>query len=465
LASTAQVRIFAAVIAGLLPAAVLLAILCATGVVAPWLALLVIAAGLGGGYLFAAAIARGFERHAERLDAIAAALEARRPPPHLLEGGDDAMSRAEHRLLDATDAIVDEIDSLAEQRNESEAILRSMTEAVVVVGRRGEVVMLNGAARRMFALESETDHRGRDFVELCRDPRLQDFVSRATRAENGEAASAEFQIQNPAARHLSASAAPVRISQGAARVFVFHDITQLKAYETVRQDFISNLTHELRTPLSALYGYSETLIHGVEDKETQLRFIGIIDRQARRLARLLDDLISLSDLERGATPLHLEPLDPRTVIAEAADLMREQANREGVVLQVDCPADLPRLAGDRDRLHQVMVNLLDNAIKYTPRDGRVIVSARAASVNEAGAAPAITLTVADTGEGIPERDLPRLTERFYRVDRARSRELGGTGLGLAIVKHIVQLHRGALKFESKLGIGTTVTITLPAPRD
>jgi len=134
-----------------------------------------------------------------------------------------------------------------------------------------------------------------------------------------------------------------------------------------------------------------------------------------------------------------------------------------VFLEVQCPEGLPRLLGDHDRLHQVMVNLLDNAIKYTPRGGHVTASARLAALNGSGSAtPAVALVVADTGEGIPERDIPRLTERFYRVDRARSRELGGTGLGLAIVKHIVQLHHGSLKIESRLGVGTTVTVTIPA---
>ncbi|MGH7778590.1 MAG: sensor histidine kinase [Candidatus Binataceae bacterium] len=465
MASFPKRRIFAAVCAGLLPAAATLAVLTAMGAASPWLALGAIAIGLGAGYLLANAVGRGFENHAERLEAIAAALEARTPPPHLLQGGNDAMGRAEHRLLDATDAVVDEIDSLAEQRDEFAAILRSMTEAVVVAGQRGEVVLLNGAARRMFALGTETDYRGRDFVELCRDPRLQEFVARAAGSASAESGSEEFLIQNPAVRYVSASAAPVRTSQGAARVFVFHDITQLKSYETVRQDFILNLTHELRTPLSALYGYAETLVQGVEDKQTQTRFLGIIDRQARRLARLLDDLISLSDLERGVSPLNLEELEPVAAITEAVELMRESARREGVSLEIDCPADLPRIAGDRDRLHQVMVNLLDNAIKYTPRGGHVTVSARPASLNGAAAERAVVLMVADTGEGIPERDVPRLTERFYRVDRARSRELGGTGLGLAIVKHIVQLHRGTLRIESKLGVGTSVTVTIPEARN
>jgi two-component system phosphate regulon sensor histidine kinase PhoR len=282
---------------------------------------------------------------------------------------------------------------------------------------------------------------------------------------------AELAIQHPAPRNLEVSAAPVRFADGAAaaRVFVFHDITRLKSFETARSDFIANLTHELRTPLTALYGYAETLQKGVDDPAAAQRFLGIIERQSRRLARLIDDLISLSDLERGLTPLKIEPLPPGRVIEEASELMREQARRAGIAFEVRAPKDLPEIAADRDRLQQVLLNLLDNAIKYTPRGGNVTIEARSAT----GAAPAnggalkrpgVEFVVADTGEGIPAADIPRLTERFYRVDRARSRELGGTGLGLAIVKHIIQLHHGAIKIESRLREGTTVTVWLPLAR-
>jgi len=373
------------------------------------------------------------------------------------------MGRAEHHLLDAADAVVNDFDSLTEQRDEFAAILRSMTEAVVVTGARGEVILLNGAARRIFALGADTDYRARPFVELCRDPRLQEFVGRSMQSADNSVMNAGIMIQNPAPLHISASAAQIRTSRGAAWVFVFHDVTQLKSYETLRADFISNLTHELRTPLSALYGYAETLIRGVDDRETSMRFLGIIERQARRLARLLDDLVSLSDLERGLTPLKVEQLEPSRVLTEAAELMQETAGRHGLRLEVKCPTGLPKVVGDRDRLHQVMLNLIDNAIKYTPREGRVTVEAHAASsANGSTPTPGVALVVADTGEGIPAADIPRLTERFYRVDRARSRELGGTGLGLAIVKHIVQLHHGALRIESKVREGTTVTVWIPA---
>jgi two-component system, OmpR family, phosphate regulon sensor histidine kinase PhoR len=463
LASAPTFRFVTAAVLGILPAAVLLIVLGAQGAVSFFLVGVVIAVGFAGGLVFAIALGGAWRRRAERLDAVASALEGRRMPSHVLPDDRDPMGRAEHRLLGAADKVIDEFESLTEQRDELEAILRSMTEAVVVTGQRGEVILLNGAARKMFALEAETDYRGRPLIELCRDPRLQNFAEISMRSMQDGVNTAEIAIQIPAPLHISASAVLIRTPRGPAFVLVFHDVTRLKSYETLRADFISNLTHELRTPLSALYGYAETLTRGVDDPETVSRFLGIIERQARRLARLLDDLVSLSDLERGLTPLKLEPLEARRVIEEAVELMQESASRRGIRLEVKYADAIPRLLGDRDRLHQVMLNLIDNAIKYTPREGSVTAEARAMpGINGALERPGVALIVSDTGEGIPAADIPRLTERFYRVDRARSRELGGTGLGLAIVKHILQLHHGALKIESRVREGTTVTVWIPA---
>ena len=465
-----MLRLATVVVASEAPAAVGLVALCLKGKVAPGWAALAISGGLLAGIAAAAGFSRMLTGRAERLEAVADALDHRQLPSRLLPDEGDAMSRAERRMLDAADTVVTTLRSLDQQREEFEAILRGMIEAVVVTGVRGEVVMMNGAARNVFGLLPETDYRNRDFIELCRDPRLQEFVGRATASKSGEVLTAEFALQQPPARHLQVSAAPVRRTDGAAaRVLVFHDVTRLKSYETSRADFVANLTHELRTPLAAICGYAETLSQGVDDRETERRFISIIERQSRRLARLIDDLVSLSDLERGLSPLKIGALEPSQVAEEAAELMRETARRNGVELEVRRIADLPLVLGDHDRITQVMVNLLDNALKYTPRGGTVKLEARAATAPAANGAapmgaagPGVEFIVADTGEGIPAADVPRLTERFYRVDRARSRELGGTGLGLAIVKHILQLHQGSLKIESRLREGTTVTVWLPA---
>jgi two-component system phosphate regulon sensor histidine kinase PhoR len=435
----------------------------ATGMFSPVWALVSIVVGAIAGSLSAWAISNSIVGRAERIEALAAALRAHRQPPHVLPDDSDVMGRAERSLLQSTDAVIAEIGALTEQRDELGAILRSMTEAVVVTGTRGEVILLNGQARKTFGLSAEANYQGRDFVELCRDPRLQEFVASSTGSANGEITAVEVRIQNPSPRYLAVSAAPVKrgSERGSAWLFVFHDITQLKTYETMRADFVANLTHEIRTPLSALYGYAETLQDGVEDPETAKRFLAIIEKQAKRLARLVDDLLSLSNLERGLAPLKLEEIAPRSILEDAAELMREQAERGGISLTLEAPSELPSIRADRDKMHQVFLNLIDNGIKYTPRGGKVSLQARLANHPGGNGAAAIEMIVADTGEGIPASDIPRLTERFYRVDRARSRELGGTGLGLAIVKHIVQLHHGVLGIESRVGEGTTVTVSLP----
>ncbi len=452
-------RLTAGIALGIVPPVVLLAVVEATGSVPMLWVGAAVALSVLGGLIAVRSAARNTANCVHGLDAMTRALESHRTPGYLVLEG--PIGDAQRRLLAVAEAMMGELAELAGRRDELEAVLRSMREAVVVTGNRGEVVLLNGAAREMFALSPELDYRGRNFVELCRDPRLQEFVARSTATTDSQVMTTEFAITHPKPGHLRVNAAPVRAAKGAAaRVLVFSDISDLKAYESVRADFVANLTHEVRTPLSALCGYAETLLDGVDDSETQRRFLGIIERQSRRLARLVDDLLTLSDLERGLTPPRFEPVEPLRLLDETAELMREAADRQGVALSVDAAADLPNMRADRDRLQQLMLNLLDNAIKYTPRDGRVTATARLAAAE--GAVPAsIELAVSDTGEGIPAAHIPRLTERFYRVDRARSRELGGTGLGLAIVKHIVQLHQGRLKIDSRVREGTTVRVFIP----
>jgi two-component system phosphate regulon sensor histidine kinase PhoR len=421
------------------------------------------ALGLFLGLAAATKIRRAINRRTENLESIARSIERGVAPAYIAPDPASLDDTAQRRLVQAASSVLTEVRSLREQRDEFEAILRSMTEAVVVTGTRGEVVMLNQAAREMFALSVDADYGKRLFVELCRDPRLQEFVAATTTVAREEIRSAELGIQNPTPRYLRISATPIKTGRGgpAAHVLVFYDLTQLKSYQSLRADFISNLTHELRTPLSALCGYAETLIRGVDDSQTQLRFLGIIERQSKRLASLIDDLLSLSDLERGLTALNFADVEPKRLLDETGELMQPAARQREIAINVCAEYELPAVLGDRDRLQQVLINLIDNAIKYTPRGGAITLSAAQSQIANGDARGAVDLIVADTGEGIPAAHIPRLTERFYRVDRARSRELGGTGLGLAIVKHIVQLHQGRLKIESRVREGTTVTVSLP----
>jgi two-component system, OmpR family, phosphate regulon sensor histidine kinase PhoR len=459
-------RLAAAVLLSILPPAVLLAVLAAKGGVSFALLAVVLGVGLAGGIVASAMVVRVLIDRRQSLEGAADELEDRHRPIRLVRG-DHLVGQAEQRLVAAADTLVRDVETLAEQREELEVILRSMSEGVVVTDAAGEVMLINSAAREMLELGNGVDYRGRRLVELCRDPAIQQLVASSMEARDAMPESIELSIQKAGPlrrlRVTAGAVGPSRLTR-AAWVLVFYDVTQLKAYEGLRSEFIANLTHEIRTPLSAVCGYAETLLTGVEDADTQRRFLSIIERQSRRLARLVDDLVSLSDLERGLIPLRVQELDARRLIDEAVELVHDQAEHQGVEVEIQCPAAIGPLTGDHDRLYQVLINLLDNAIKYTPRGGRITVSARAPGVEEVGDKPVVELAVADTGEGIPAQHIPRLTERFYRVDRARSRELGGTGLGLAIVKHIVQLHQGEMHIESRLREGTTVRVRLPIPQ-
>ncbi len=336
-------------------------------------------------------------------------------------------------------------------------IIGAMVEGLVVISPAGDVVLMNRRAEEIFGLADTNDYRGRLLVELCRDPELQALVHEAITTGAGVSLR-EITLAGTARRHLAVSMAP--IGDGQAFVLVFHDISEIKRLEAMRRDFVANVSHELRTPLTAIRGYAETLLGGALDDPTRARqFLGVIDRHSERLSRLIDDLLTLSDLELGKSPLKKEAIALESLVDEVLEVLREKAERGGVTFVKQLPGDLPLLLADGDRLQQVLINLADNAVKYTPAGGTVTIGAQ---LSPNGAVPSVDVTVTDTGAGIPAEELPRLTERFYRVDKARSRELGGTGLGLAIVKHIVQALGGKLHITSTLNVGTTVRFSVPS---
>jgi two-component system phosphate regulon sensor histidine kinase PhoR len=237
-----------------------------------------------------------------------------------------------------------------------------------------------------------------------------------------------------------------------------HEHAELEKLERVRKDFVINVSHELRTPLASIQGYTETLLEGaIHDPEHNVRFLSIIRQNAERLGRLIGDLMTLSRLELKTTKLHFASYYLNGLLGDCVDSMRPMADKKQVSLHLELPGDRAEVFCDSESVHQVMGNLLDNALKYTPEGGSVTVAAK-----EPGGDPAmVEIAVRDTGSGIPAEDLPRLFERFYRVDKARSRELGGTGLGLAIVKHLVRAHGGTVRVESEPGKGCTFAFTLP----
>jgi two-component system phosphate regulon sensor histidine kinase PhoR len=389
----------------------------------------------------------GFSRAVAAGDLAAHLSVTRRDELGELEASLDEMGRQLRMWLKGMQAESDKV----------RGILGAMVEGVVVISATGDVILMNRRAEEIFALAPDTGYHGRPLIETCRDPELQELL-RETVTTGVQVSLREITLAGEAKRSLAVSVAPLADDIGF--VLVFHDITAIKRLEAMRRDFVANVSHELRTPLTAIRGYAETLLSGALDDPVRARtFLGVIDRHSERLSRLIDDLLTLSDLELGTSPVKREAVLLEALVDEVFEILGERAERGKVTLVKGLPPGLPLLLGDSDRLQQVLINLADNAVKYTPAGGTVTISAQVVSNGEA---PSVEVCVNDTGGGIPTDELPRLTERFYRVDKARSRELGGTGLGLAIVKHIVQAHGGKLSIASTVHVGTSVRFSVPS---
>ena len=341
----------------------------------------------------------------------------------------------------------------------AEAVISAVPDPLILIDRQRRIVRANAAAAEFIESIAEP----RDLAGALRNPML---LAAADAVLAGEASrSVEFVISVPVERVLRANFARLGDGpdggpalDGAVAVLTLHDVTSLKRSEQMRADFIANAGHELKTPLASLVGFIETLIGPArEDAEARERFLGIMREQAGRMTRLVDDLLSLSRIELNE---HLAPTGAvalAPLVEEVARGFELRAEERGIRVVRALPPELPAVQGERDELAQIFQNLLDNAIKYGRPNSEVRVTGR---LGDGAATGLVGIAVADQGEGIATEHLPRLTERFYRVDRARSRELGGTGLGLAIVKHIVNRHRGRLEIASRLGHGSTFTVWL-----
>lgn len=337
------------------------------------------------------------------------------------------------------------IRTLTDERNRSAAILGSMIEGVAVVGADERILYCNGAFEQILELPIGSS-QGRKLVEALRQVELVAAVRQVL--PGGEEVTGEVEVGTVRPRSFSVTAAPVHAAGLSSAVLVLHDISELRRLERVRQDFVANVSHEFKTPLTAIQGFAETLLGGaLDDQANRKRFVEIIREHAVRLARLTDDLLKLSRIEAGRLELELRPIRVEALVNDCVETARLKAEARGLRILVHLPQGLPPVRGDGVQLGEVLQNLLDNALQYTPSGGQIDVTA-SSSDHE------VTFTVADTGIGIPESDLVRIFERFYRVDAARSREAGGTGLGLAISRHIVEAHGGRIWVESAIGQGS-----------
>lgn len=343
----------------------------------------------------------------------------------------------------------------ANNQQKLKALSDSSGAGIVMLDERGKIVHTNANADRILGCDPDS-MVGRALIQATLSSELQDFVVQA--AAGRAAQTRDFQMSGAPPRILRASVYPFQegLSGVAETMVVLVDVTELRRLEMIRRDFVANVSHELRTPLASIRAMAETLQDGaLGDEEVADRFLGTIISEADRLARISEDLLILSDAE-SKTPTK-EPFDLDALIREIVSRSKSFATERGIEVSLHLNGRLPVCAA-RDQMEQVIVNLLDNAIKYTPQGGQVAITARRT-------ATAVRVEVKDTGIGIMQEHLPRLFERFYRVDKARSRESGGTGLGLSIVKNIIEAHGGEVTVESELHRGSTFAITLPQPEN
>lgn len=364
-----------------------------------------------------------------------------------------ALSRRHEEQIRKLEAAQEE--QAEKTRAQQTALLNSMTEGLLVLDEHNRILLTNRSLEELFQITQSA--RGKTILEAIRLHTLNDIAERLQSERQILGMELELPGLQSGCLQVNAAAILDDDNQRLGSVLVFHDLTRLKELENTRQEFVANVSHELRTPLSMIKGFAETLLSGAKDDPAVCeRFLQTIEKHADRLAMLIDDLLTISRLEGGRVVLNVQPVPVQEVVASVFDDLQTQAATRQVTLDAADMSPELTAAADPDRLKQILWNLVENGIKYGKPGGRVRVAARVAAQNK------LQISVADDGPGIPEQALPRVFERFYRVDKARSRDAGGTGLGLAIVKHLVQSHGGEVWAESKLGQGSTFFFTLPS---
>ena len=397
-------------------------------------------------------VSRGLSDRIERLKEFSRRVAEGDFRPIPADASGDALDKLGASLNQTAARMDQTIRTLTQERNLSSAILGSMVEGVAVV---------NGAERLVFANQSfadilelyEAPKPGRALVEVVRQTEMIEAVRKVLVGE--PRVESEIATGTLRQRFFAATVAAVHAGDTIGAVVVLHDITELRKLERIRRDFVANVSHEFRTPLTAIQGFAETLLGGaINDPQNRERFLEIIVEHSRRLARLTEDLLMLSKMDADRLELEIRRVNAKQLIELCVETARHRAAEKEIEISVQQSNGVPDIAADRRRLAEVLQNLLDNAVQYTLARGKIAV--RAESRNGE-----VVFTVADTGIGIPKADQPRIFERFYRVDVARSRELGGTGLGLSIAKHIVEVHGGRIWVDSEVGRGSQFHFSVP----
>ena len=404
-----------------------------------WAALLALVVGTMMSLIAARSVARPLTDIAAAARSIAAGAAPRFPRSGIPDV--DALVQA---LRQMHRQLADRFEELRREQAESAALVESMIEGVVAADGRGHIVTANAAARRL--LGYEPDEPLPDLAELFRVKAAREVVDAVLRGEPVQDRQLEMDD-----RVFLMNARP--LPNGGA-VLVLHDLTEVRRLEAVRRDFVANVSHELKTPLTSISGYAETLLVDSAEPETTQRFLRTILSNARRMQRLVDDLLDLSRIEAGRWHPTLSEVDVGAVARESWAALAARADSHRIELILDIAPDATTVSADLDAVRQILTNLMDNSLRYTHEGGRVTCITRRHDGT-------VAVSIRDNGSGITREHLPRIFERFYRADQSRSREEGGTGLGLAIVKHLVEAHGGRVTAESERGSGTTVTCLFP----
>jgi len=365
----------------------------------------------------------------------------------------DSLGRLAQSIDKAVSALAGQISRLKKEALQAQAILAGMSEGVIAVGADSRILLVNPAAREIFDIRKQ-DAEGRLFLEAVRNNDLSEIISVVLK--EGQPLSRELTLVLPVQKVFKINASAIFEDDSVSGcVLVIHDITRTRRLEKVRSDFVANVSHELKTPLTSIKGFVETLLAGaLEEKESSREFLKIIQEQANRLDALINDLLDLASLEERGMALKKEEVNLKELVDKVLIAFETGLKRKEVEALNELPENLTA-AADKNKIEQVFANLIDNAIKFNRQKGSIRIYTKFAVDNK------VKVTVKDSGLGIPAQDLPRVFERFYRVDKARSRAMGGTGLGLSIVKHIIESHGGSIEVESNEGLGSEFSFTLP----
>ncbi|MEV2562747.1 ATP-binding protein [Paenibacillus larvae] len=406
-------------------------------------------------------IARGITRPIERITRVARQMANQQYAARVPEAGNDEVGELARTINRMAENLQIQMQHIRENEYRLQGVLENMVSGVMMVDQRGTITLVNRSAEDILGYSSH-ELLNKSYLDagfqLEFTALLADAIETHTRVRE------ELMLHFPQEQILEVHVSPIVQGDGQRKgvLVVLHDITAVRRLERIRSEFVANVSHELKTSVAAVKGFAETLMAGaLEDKEMARSFLQIIYDESDRLNRLIGDILELSKIESKRIPLQFSPVDVESIVENSIQMMKAEAEKKHITLE-SCVENELYIEADEDRLRQILINLLSNGISYTPEGGRVSIGVEfVPSLDDNPDNERMRIRISDTGIGIPEKDLPRIFERFYRVDKARSRSSGGTGLGLSIVKHLTELHHGTISVESEAGKGTTFNIELP----